>query len=453
MKQIKRPRLRILDDEDCRSIHGFALQMLKEIGMKIPDEDTRAGLKDVGCREKDDGYITFPEDIVQKTLQTVPERMVLYDQNGNVAVDTKDPGPKFAPGLNCINVLDYKTGKIRSSTLDDIIQTARLCERLDNIDMAANLGNPNDLPTEDQAIESVRALVTHTRKPLAFIAHDAEEAIRIWEYLAEVAGGMEALSNKPFAIDLTGPTSPFIIKPEACKRLRFAARHRLPVVCYPCLFPGITGPVTLAGAIAQSSAEIIAGIVIHQTETPGAPVVTGSAIVPMDMRTVNLAYGAPEYSLLGLAACDYFDSIDIPTWIGAGCSDAHIFDHQAASEAAAGLTSAVLSPTSFIHNLGFLSSGKTGSLEMLTLCDELAGMASRMVYGVGVNGETLATDVVSECGKNGDYLKHPHTKKHVREVMWLPSLFQRFGQSAWSQSANPETIARIREKLRDLLGE
>jgi trimethylamine--corrinoid protein Co-methyltransferase len=421
--------------------------------MNVLDDDTRKWLKEKGCQESDDGYLLFDDQIVQRALSTVPSHMVLYDRNGNVAVDTGDVIPRFCPGINCTDVLDHRTGEIRPCLLDDISKTARVCQKLTHIDVIGNLGNPSDIAFEEQAFSAVRVLVENSIKPLPFIAHDDIEAFRIWEYLSEVAGGWESLSAKPFAFDLTGPTSPFILKKEACHRLRFAARNCLPVVCYPALFPGVTGPMTLAGAIAQSAAEILAGIVIHQLERPGSPVISGSAIIPMDMRTVNLSYGSPEYILVGLGAVDYFSDIGVPTWIGAGCTDVHTFDSQAASEVGMNILTAVLSGTPFIHNLGYLSSGKTGSLEMLVLSDEIAGMSYRIAQGIPVDDDSLGVDVSLDAGKTGKYLTHPHTKKHVRTEMWIPSLFQRFDRGDWRQSGSKTLVERIGEKLRDLLNE
>ena len=144
-------------------------------------------------------------------------------------------------------------------------------------------------------------------------------------------------------------------------------------------------PISIAGAIAQSSAEAIAGMVVHQLTLPGSPIMSGTAILTMDMRQADLAYGSPEYMLSNLGAAEYFSSIGIPSWIGGGCSDSHDFDAQAASDAGAYLAVAGLASTSFGHNLGFLSGGRTGSLEMLTLCDEIVGWSSRIAYGFNIN--------------------------------------------------------------------
>ena len=63
-----------------------------------------------------------------------------------------------------------------------------------------------------------------------------------------------------------------------------------------------------------------------------------------------------------------------------GCSDSHQFDAQAAAEAGANLAIAGLANASFVHNLGFLSGGRTGSLELLTLCDKMIGWTSKMEW-------------------------------------------------------------------------
>jgi trimethylamine--corrinoid protein Co-methyltransferase len=217
--------------------------------------------------------------------------------------------------------------------------------------------------------------------------------------------------------------------------------------------PGATAPVTLAGALAQFAAETLAGIVIHQLEGPGSPVISGGGILPMDMRTGSISYGGPEYMLICLAEVDYLRDIGIPSWSGSGCSDSHTVDAQAAAEAGMNILASALTGTSFTHNLGYLSAGKTGSLEMLVLCDELAGMARRFASGMRVSEETLAFPVIAECGKNGEYLASEHTLRHFRTEMWVPSLFQRSALNPWIDSGSKPTRERIREKIRALLGE
>ena len=453
MESGRKLKLRVLSKEETNRVHQTTLRMLSEIGVAVQDHDTRKILREKGCREGKGGNFLFEETLIRDALSTVPAKVVLYDRKGTVAVDTDDTLSRFSPGGNCLNVLDYQTGFHRPCLLKDIVETARLCEKLPHIDVALSLGSPSDVSPDEEALAAVRAMVGNTSKPLAFIAHDEKESDHVWTYLSDVVGGWNSLAEKPFALELTGPTSPLKIGEEACRRLRRAARRRLPVVCFPGAMPGATAPVTLAGALAQFAAETLAGIVIHQLEGPGSPVLSGGGILPMDMRTGNISYGGPEYMLLCLAEVDYLQDIDVPSWSGSGCSDSHTVDDQAAAEAGMNILASALAGTSFTHNLGFLSAGKTGSLEMLVLCDELAGMARRFVSGMTVSEETLAFPVVAECGRTGEYLASEHTLRHFRREMWVPSMFQRSALTPWINSGSKPMRERIREKIRSLLSE
>ena len=444
-------RLRMLSQEQTKTIYRASLRILREIGMDVRDLETRKQLLQAGCREGEDEYILFPDELVDRCLSTITNRFTLWNRNGQLAVDTRNPIPHFAPGLNCITIYDHRTNTHRECLLKDVREAARVCERLDNFDMASGLGNPSDVEPSKQALETVKAIVEESVKPLPFIAHDEVEDEEIWNYLAEIAGGWDALAEKPFALDLTGPYSPLELGEEACRRLRYAARRALPVVCYPAMIPGTTGPVTLDGAIAQSSAEILAALVVHQLEQPGAPVITASAILPMDMRSGAIAYGSPEYMMVGIAAVDLFDDLGVPTWIGAGCSDAHIVDAQAAAEAGMSLYLASLAGTAFIHNLGFLSAGKNGSLEMLVLSDELAGGVRRMAGGIRVSDESLGVEVTRRAAKDHSFIRDEHTIAHMSRAMWEPTLFRRTSLEGWAGSGSAPLQRRIREKLEELL--
>lgn len=444
-------RLRVLGKDDTARIHRAALTILGEIGMDVRDADTRRDLLRAGCREAGGGYLLFPETVIQRALESIPERVVLYRRDGRAAVDTAAAAPCFAPGLNCINILDHRTGTHRECLLSDVREAARVCDRLANIDLATGLGNPADVAPERQAFETVKAIAAETEKPLAFIAHNEVEDEEVWAWLADLAGGWEALAERPFALDLTGPYSPLELGEEACRRLRHAARRRLPVVCYPALLSGTTGPVTTAGAIAQSSAEILAGLAVHQLAGPGAPVLTASSILPVDLRTGGIAYGSPEYLLAGLGAVDYFDDLAVPTWIGAGCSDSHVVDAQAAAEAAMGLYGAMLAGTSFVHNLGFLSAGKTGSLEMLVLGAELAGGARRFASGIAVDEDALGVEVTRRAAKDHSYMMDEHTLAHMSTAMWEPSLLGRVNLERWRNDGGMTLEQRLRGRVEELL--
>ena len=444
--------LELINFSNLEAIHKTVKEVLWKVGAIFEHPPTRTNLiQNHGCREGDGGYIHIPPDLIDQVISTTPSHIKLYDLEGRERVDTTSKISSFCPGHNCVRILDFRTDELRPCHLDDIRETARLCEQLANIDMVCSLGYPSEIPPEDEVTETVRAMYENCTKPAALLAHDEFIQERMMNVVADITGGWNRIADKPVSIELMGPVSPLTLPAELCVRLINCARWRAPVVCYPATFPGMSSPISIAGAIVQSSAEALAGILIHQLEEPGAPVISGSAILPMDLRQANLAYGSPEYMLAGLGASDYFRHIGIPSWIGAGCSDSHQFDAQAAAEVGANLMVSALAKTPFVHNLGFLSGGRTGSLEILTLCDELIGWISKMANGIIVNSETLALEVIQRAVPENDFLTDPHTQARFLTENWYPNLSERSDAEAWLESGGLDMQARIKQKIRDIL--
>jgi trimethylamine--corrinoid protein Co-methyltransferase len=112
---------------------------------------------------------------------------------------------------------------------------------------------------------------------------------------------------------------------------------------------------------------------------------------------------------------------------------------------------ASLAGTAFIHNLGFLSAGKNGSLEMLVLGDELAGGVKRLAAGIEVSDETLGVKVTQRAAKDHSFIMDEHTIQYMSRAMWEPRLFKRTSLEGWTSGGSAPLQRRIREKLEDLL--
>jgi trimethylamine---corrinoid protein Co-methyltransferase len=445
-------RLSLLSSNQLVQIRSAVLMVLWQTGVRIDDLETRKMLIATGdCKEGTDGFIHFNADIIERSLETTPKEVRLYDRSGNMKVHTSGRSLGFAPGLNCPNILDHITGEIRPFLLDDVRNVGKLCQKLEMIDVAASLGYDSEASADVEAPQTLRALIEQTEKPVLFIGHDEVEVEVMWGMLAQEVGGWDNLAEKPCGIDLTGPLSPLRLSDETCRRVRMAARYNVPTACYPAIFPGMSSPVTMAGTIVQACVESIAGIVINQLERPGAPILTGSSVLPMDMRQADLAYGSPEYALANAAAVQFLSYMEIPAWNGGGCSDAHSVDQQAASEIGANMLSAALSGATFIKNLGMLSGGKTGSLEMLLLGHEMAGWVSRYGANITVDANTIAAEVIQQSATDNTFIQSSHTQDNYLAEMWMPPLFQRNDKDAWLEAGAKDMHQRCLDTLNDLL--
>ena len=449
----RRVGISVLKPTEAEKIHEAVKKILWDIGIIIEHEKTRKSMiQDHNCQDSENGYVKIPPELVDRAISSIPKTIKLYDLNGNLKVDTSSNTKSYCPGANTVRVLDHRSGELRPCVLDDIRETSRLCDQLPNIDVNSSLGYPSDVAAEDEAFETAKTMFENSIKPAIILAHDEHIQQRIIFHAADLLGGMNEIADKPVMLELMGPISPLKLPVELCERLINSARWKIPCVCYPATFPGMSCPISIAGAIAQSSAEAIAGMVVHQLTLPGSPIMSGTAILTMDMRQADLAYGSPEYMLSNLGAAEYFSSIGIPSWIGGGCSDSHDFDAQAASEAGANLAVAGLASTSFVHNLGFLSGGRTGSLEMLTLCDEIVGWSSRIAYGFNINTEEIAVNVIKDSVRDNSFLTSPHTQERFLTENWFPGLSERSDAEAWMERGSTDMRARVKQRISDLLG-
>jgi len=103
------------------------------------------------------------------------------------------------------------------------------------------------------------------------------------------------------------------------------------------------------------------------------------------------------------------------------------------------------------HDVGYLDFGRTGSLEMIVMLNEIIDQVRRLCRGIPVNDDMLAVDIIREVGANGNFLIHPHTLKHLRSTQWRPELISRMGYDEWQASGSTSLLERARKKLQQIL--
>jgi trimethylamine--corrinoid protein Co-methyltransferase len=103
------------------------------------------------------------------------------------------------------------------------------------------------------------------------------------------------------------------------------------------------------------------------------------------------------------------------------------------------------------HDVGYMDFGRTGSLELMVIVDEVIDQVRRLARGIPVDDEMLALDVIQDVGFEGDFLTHPHTLKHLRQTQWRPRLFSRMGYEEWHSAGGTSLRERSQKRLQDIL--
>jgi trimethylamine--corrinoid protein Co-methyltransferase len=93
-----------------------------------------------------------------------------------------------------------------------------------------------------------------------------------------------------------------------------------------------------------------------------------------------------------------------------------------------------------------IDSGIAMSYEQLVFDNEIIRMVRRILQGMVVNEETLATEVIKAVGPVGNFLAQKHTRTHMRRELSTSSLFDRRMFDVWQRDGEKDLYQRAREK-------
>jgi trimethylamine--corrinoid protein Co-methyltransferase len=450
--QFPSPQFEVLSESQCRDIHLAALEVLRRTGIRFYHKGALDLLKEAGAFISDGNLVKFPARMVEHALGTAPERIIMCDRDGEPRVFLEGTKTYFGTGSDCLNYLDPRTGEHRKFTQADLVDGYHLCDALDNIHFVMSIGIPSDVvPTIAYDVQ-MALMLEHTTKPLVFVTDDEASCRRAIDMAAAVAGGHEPLREQQHVLLYSEPSSPLQQSETAVAKLLLMAEYELPVVHSPGPQMGALAPITLAGGLTMSVAEILSSLVVHQLKRPGAPFVFGAGIHHMDMKAAQICYASPEFQLTKAAIAELGRWYGMPTWGYAGCSDAKVMDGQAALEAMLSVMAARLSGANLIHDVGYMESGLTTSYEMILLTHELVGMTGHFMRGIPVNEGTLMVEELDRVGPGGHFLDTDATLARFRDF-WYPSLLDRSIRPQWLASGGTTLEQRLNRRVKEIIAE
>ena len=152
-------------------------------------------------------------------------------------------------------------------------------------------------------------------KPMMFGPLSKFELQTCLELAVAVAGGHDALRERPFLGLGMCSLSPLQLTEQGTDVCLFAARSGLPLSILAMCMSGGTTPQTLAGTLVVHNAEVLAGIVMVQLAERGAPVIYSSSSTAMDLRLGTASVGTPETALLNACVGQLSNHYGMPSWV------------------------------------------------------------------------------------------------------------------------------------------
>lgn len=446
------PQFSILSEGQMKDLHLAALEVLRRTGIRFHHQGALDLLKNAGAFVSDGNLVKFPARLVEDAINTVPERVIMCDRDGEPAMFLEGSKSSFGTGSDCLNILDSETGEHRKFAQADIVDGYRLCDALPNIDFVMSIGLPADVDPKITYDVQMALMLENTIKPIVFVTDDKASCQRAIEMAAAAAGGHEELREHQHILLYSEPSSPLQQSETAVDKLMLMAEYELPIVHSPGPQMGGTAPITMASGLAMSLAEIMSSIVVHQMKRPGAPFIFGAGLHHMDMQATQICYASPEFQLTKAAIAQLGRWYGMPTWGYAGCSDAKVMDEQAALEAMLSVLMAKLSGGNLIHDVGYMESGLTCSYEMIVLTDELIDMTDHFMKGIEVSDDALMLDELDNVGPGGHFLDTEQTLSRFRDF-WFPGLLDRKIREKWLNSGATTLGQRLNARVKEIIKE
>jgi trimethylamine--corrinoid protein Co-methyltransferase len=447
---------RMIPAEGVRAIHQTALRILAEIGLASATPRCIETVTAAGGSVSDAGRLLFPSRMVERVLQTAGRGFKLFGQKPEYDLDPSGTRIHLGTSGAAVHIIDSETGAVRDSSLTDLHDMARLAQVLPNIHMFQRTVVARDIQdTHAMELNTAYACAAGTAKPIGTsftFANTMRDAIEMFHM---ISGGEDAWRARPFCcVSTCFVVPPLTFAEEALGIIECAAETGTPLKLVSAGQAGATSPAPLAGAVAQQTAEVLAGLVYVNLLSPGHPALFGALPFVSDLRSGAMSGGSAEQGVLMAACAQMAQHYGIPCAVSAGMTDSKVPDFQAGYEKGiTELLSALAGANLIYEAAGMYGSLLAASKESFVLDNDLIGSVLRATRGFMVNDNALAFDVIRDICLNGPghFLGSGQTLRRMQSDYYYPDLADRATPQAWADAGAPSALDAARKRVKDIL--
>ena len=433
-----------------------ALDLLENIGMGQSTPEFIELVAAEGGYVDEHDRLRFPRALVQRIVTEVAAKsFTLHALDPDKGMEIGGDRVYFSTGGAGVLMLDHETQRFRESKLQDVYDTGRLIDKLDNIDIYVRTVVARDMvEAHDLDINWAYACLASTSKPIGTSMFDQAHVGEIAEMFDIVLGGAGEFKKRPFCI----ANNTFVVPPlrwaeESALSMAEQARHGFPITLLSAGQAGATSPAALAGSLAQALAECLAALTCVNLINPGHPCIMGMWPFVSDLRTGAMSGGSGEEAVLNAASAQIINWLGLPSGVAAGMADSKVADNQAGHEKALTVTLAAQAGSNVIfESAGMLASIMAGSHEALVIDNDMLGSINRTVRGIEITPETLSTDVIMDVVRGqGHFLGHEQTLSMMQTEYTYPIVGDRLSPDDWMDAGAERAADRAHRWVNDTL--
>jgi len=445
--------IEILSADQVESIIDAALTILETQGFRFLQEESLELLGAAGADTgNSDDMVRLDRGLVIEKLAEAPAEFGLRARNPdhnlhigtNSIVFTSVGGPAF--------VSDIENGR-RPGNYAEMCDYLRLVQSLNIIHQeGGGCFEPMDLPPESRHLDLYLAQMTLMDKNAQAYALGRARTVDCLEMTCIAHGiSRDELEQEPTVLAIVNTNSPMQLDIPMTEAVIELARARQVSCITPFTLAGSMSPASLAGTLAQQTAEILAVVTLAQIVRSGAPVMYGAFSSNVDMQSGAPALGTPEYTKMAFASGQLARRLGLP-FRSSNTTTSNCVDAQSAYESQMSLWGAVMGHANLVnHAAGWLEGGLTASFEKLIVDAEMLQMMLETLKPIIVSDDELALDAIAEVPPGGHHFGTAHTLERYETAFYAPILSNRQNFEAWQEAGSIDAASRANTIWKSLL--
>jgi trimethylamine--corrinoid protein Co-methyltransferase len=447
----KIPAYQLLDEEELVKLENQAEWILSEIGIEIRGDSVALDLFKQAGASVDGEHIRFDRGHVRSLCETAPKQYTMHARNPERNIIFGGDHLILGPAYGSPFVTDLKAGR-RYGTIKDFQNFIKLTYMTPWLQhQSGTVCEPVDVAVNKRHLDMIYAHLRYSDKPFMGSV-TAPERAQDSLAMARIVFGDEFMQDHLVIQGNINVNSPLVYDDTMTGTLRAYAAANQGNVISPFILGGAMSPVTPAALIAQAHAEAMVGIALTQLVRKGAPVVYGSFLTTMDLKTGAPTFGTPESSLACLAISQLCRRMGLPFRCGGHLTASKVADAQAMQESVDTMNPAIMAGANFIfQSAGWLEGGLTIGYEKFVMDADRCGAIARMVQGLNLNDNEFASDAYLEAGIGGNFLGVAHTMRNYKTANYRADLSDTSSFEQWTEDGSKDMQQRAYDKWTSML--
>ena len=444
------PRFEPLTPDALDTIDRGWKRLVSDLGIQFLHEPSVELFRREGQRVEGD-IVHFDPDWILERIKTTPTEFTLLARNPERNVQFGPDNMVFCAGQSMPFVDDGFDR--RDGTLADAIKLLRAAQVTAEIDTP---GYPivecNDRPLDSRHLDLQLAMYENGDKP-AGAAQIHSNGVIDSIAMAEMAlGGRSVIEQDPAVFGTINANSPLVFDTRMLESLWLLAEANQIVNITPFILMGAMGPVSVPAALAQQTAEALAGIALVQAIRPGCPAIMGSFVSNTDMKSGSPGFGGPE-AALGILATGQIARRHNLLWRagGGGLNASPAVDGQSSFESLNTMQPAFLAGANLqLHATGWLEGGLVHSFAKVAMDTEMLRVMIAQFTPIDFDDAALAFDAHDEVRHGGHFFGAAHTLERFRDCFYRPQVWTTDNYSAWTRKGRPNATERALQKWNEM---